>query len=76
MSKPDQKPLNAWELLRDLKFLWSRERQGFASTSEKKRWLQKSAVIVNGERVSWDEPMDFPIFSMVLFPKGSRVTLL
>ncbi len=61
--------------LREFPYLWSRERDGWASNSEKKRWLQNGALLLNGERVAWDEPLDFPIFSAVLFPKGKRITL-
>lgn len=40
--------------------------------------MLNGALIVNGERVSWDEPMDFPVFSMVLFPNSTnrRLTLI
>ena len=50
------------------------KRTGSASASELKRWLQNAAVVVNGEKVAWDEEMDFPIFSFVLFP-SNPVTL-
>ena len=43
-----------------------------ASNSELKRWLENKAVVVNGEPLQWDEVMDFPINSMVLFPNGAR----
>jgi hypothetical protein len=45
---------------------------GDASNSELKRWLQNSVVQVNGERITWDEPMDFPIMSVVLFPNNQK----
>ena len=64
--------MNAWEFLRDLRSIChftSKERPGKASNSELKRWLQNQAVRFNGESVKWDEPIDFPIFSVVLFPK-------
>lgn len=71
--------MNAWGFLRDLNMVChftTRERgNGRASNSELKRWLQNSAVRINGEIVKWDEPIDFPIFSVVLFPKRGRVTL-
>ena len=54
----------------------SRERNGLASASELKRWLLNGSVWCNGEPVAWDEPMDFLLTSVVLFPKGRRVTLL
>lgn len=46
-----------------------------ASRSELKRWLMQGAVVINGEKVDWDEEMDFPIHSVVLFPSGRRVTM-
>ena len=64
--------MNAWQFLMDLNkvcFFMSRERKGKASNSELKRWLKNKAVIVNGESVKWDEPMDFVIHSFVIFPK-------
>lgn len=46
------------------------KRAGRASNSELRRWIQNKAFVVNGEKVDWDEPMDFPINSVVLFPKN------
>lgn len=72
---PDTKPLTAWMWLRDINSVchfYTREKgsRGAASNSELKRWLQNGAVVVNGEKVAWDEVMDFPIISVVLFPKN------
>jgi len=50
-------------------------RVGRASTSELKRWCLNKAVLVNGEPLSWDEEIDFPIFSVIFFPKN-KITLL
>jgi hypothetical protein len=47
-----------------------------ASNGEIRRWCQNSAVIMNGERVAWDEEVDFPVFSLVFFPKGNRRTTI
>lgn len=68
-------PITAWALLRSLNevcHFQSREgrKVGKATNSELKRWLQNKAVLVNGEPINWDEVLDFPIFSMVLFPKN------
>ena len=75
--------MNAWELLRDVHSICHFQTKegklvGKASMSELKRWCQNSALIINGESVKWDEQIDFPIFSVVLFPKNhkNRVTLL
>lgn len=73
--------LTAWEFLRSLHqvcHFQTREgkKVGDATNSELKRWCQNQAFIINGEAVSWDEPIDFPVFSVVLFPKSRRITLL
>jgi len=72
--------MNFWEFLRDLNkvcHFQTREgkRVGPVSNSELKRWCQNKALIINGESVAWDEKVDFPIISVVLFPKN-RITLL
>ena len=59
----------AWDFMAGFG-VWSRERTGAASRSEVKRWLQNHAVVCNGERLEWDEEMDFPVHSLVLFPKN------
>lgn len=47
-----------------------------ASNGEVRRWCTNKAVLINGESVKWDEPVDFPVFSLVFFPKGGRRTTL
>ena len=55
----------------------STEGKSELSKGELKRWCSLGSVLINGERVNWDEPFDFPVFSMVLHPKGvKRTTLL
>lgn len=66
--------MNAWTWLISLHSVCSFQTRegkkvGKASNSELKRWLQNKAVVVNGEPLAWDAQMDFPIFSVVLFPK-------
>jgi hypothetical protein len=46
-----------------------------ASKSEVRRWMDAGAVQCNGERLEAAETVDFPVFSLVLFQKGKRVTL-
>lgn len=43
---------------------------GRASNSEIRRWIQNKAVLFNGESVELNEEIDFPVFSLVLFPKN------
>ena len=47
-----------------------------ASNSELRRWCASGAVLINTERVTWDEDVDFPIFSIVFFPNGNRRTTI
>jgi hypothetical protein len=72
--------MNGWQFLMDLNKVChfqtkEGKKYGGVSNSELKRWCQNKAVIVNGEPIDWNEPMDFPIFSIVLFPKN-KITLL
>ena len=47
-----------------------------ASNGEIRRWCKNKAVIINNETVSWDELIDFPVFSIVFFPNGKRRTTI
>lgn len=47
-----------------------------ASNSEIRRWCNDNAVLINAEPVAWDEPIDFPVFSIVFFPNGKRRTTI
>jgi hypothetical protein len=42
------------------------------SNGELKRHMQQGGVLVNTEKVVPDEPMDFPVFSLVFFPKSAN----
>jgi hypothetical protein len=48
------------------------------SNGELRRHIQQGAVLVNGERVTPQEEIDFPVFSLVFFPKSAarRTTLV
>jgi len=46
------------------------KKTGKASNSEIRRWFANKSILVNGEPLLIDEEIDFPIFSMVLFPKN------
>lgn len=80
VSGAKMKPGSAWEWLslHPLLDLPSREFPGKkASRSEKRRWLENRAVLVNGEARGPDEPIDFPVTGLVFFPSSSlRVTML
>lgn len=42
------------------------------SGGELRRHMQQSGILVNGERVTPSEPIDFPVFSLVFFPKSTN----
>lgn len=42
---------------------------GEASNAELKRWFDNKAVIIGGKATNWNDEIEFPIKSMVLFPK-------
>lgn len=48
------------------------------SNGELKRHMQQGGVLINAEKVAPDEPIDFPVFSIVFFPKSQarRTTLV
>ena len=48
------------------------------SNGELKRHMQQGGVLVNGERIAPDELINFPVFSLVFFPKSvaRRATLV
>jgi hypothetical protein len=66
--------MNAWMFLRDLHTIChfqTREGRlaGEASAPELKRWLKNGAVVINGEKIAWDAEIEFPVTSLVLFPR-------
>lgn len=53
------------------------ERPGAAmSNGELRRHISQGGVLVNGERITADEPIDFPVFSLIFFPKAARRTTI
>jgi hypothetical protein len=42
------------------------------SKSELKRWFKNGVIQCNGEKLEWNEEMDFPIISFVLFPNNKK----
>lgn len=48
------------------------------SNGELRRHIEQGGVLVNGERVGIDEEIDFPVHSLVFFPKSKarRTTLV
>lgn len=48
------------------------------SGGELRRHMEQGGVLFNGEKVTPNEPIDFPVFSLVFFPKSinRKVTLV
>jgi hypothetical protein len=74
--------ITAWNFLRELNTVChfqtcEGKKSGAVSASELKRWCMNRVLHINGEVVSWDEVLDFPIISVVLFPNNQvkRCTL-
>lgn len=42
------------------------------SNGELRRHIQQGSVLFNAERISIDEPIDFPIISIVFFPNSPK----
>lgn len=59
---------------------WSKEKpKEPASNSELRRWIAKGSFAINGEPCTDpNEVIDFPLHSVILFPKNplKRITLL
>lgn len=47
-----------------------------ATNSEIRRWLDGGMVEFNGKRPKAMEKVDFPIYSLIFFPKSNRRTTL
>lgn len=46
------------------------------SNGELRRLMNQSGVLINTEKILPDEEIDFPVFSIVFFPKGKKRTTL
>jgi hypothetical protein len=40
------------------------------SGSELRRCIEQRAVLINGEQVTYNEEVDFPVFSLVFYPRS------
>lgn len=48
---------------------------GIASNGELLRWLKNQVLSINGQKVKFDEMIDYPIFEVSLFTKDKKITL-
>jgi len=46
------------------------------SNAELRRLIQQRGVLINTEPVEISEEIDFPVFSIIFFPKGKRKTTI
>lgn len=51
---------------------WSHEQNRIASNSEIRRWIDQGAIVFNNEKVLPTEMLDFPIYSVIMFPKSGK----
>jgi hypothetical protein len=42
------------------------------SNSELRRHLKQGGILVNGEKLVVDEVIDFPVYSLIFFPKSEK----
>ena len=42
------------------------------SNGELKRHIVQGGVLINGEKVGFEEPINFPVFSLVFFPNSNN----
>jgi len=64
--------LRMWETYGGFRRPHSIERSGASSWSEVRRWLENGAVEINGKRPKPNDPLEWPVWSLVFFP-GSKV---
>jgi len=65
--------VTAFEFLKQIHLPMSTERPCTpVSNAELKRWIRNGSVLFNGEKVEVNEEINFPIISLVFFPKGKR----
>jgi len=52
-------------------------RQGLATNSDLRRWINEGSITFNGERLQWNDEVQFPLTDLVFFPKSAkkRITL-
>lgn len=63
-------------LLPLVKGVWNHSEKKPASGSAVRRWVAEGSIHVNGERVSPSELLDFPVWSIVVFPNSKhKVTI-
>lgn len=48
------------------------ENNGLASNSEVRRWLDQSAVIINGKKPKAKEKITLPVTQLIFFPKSEK----
>lgn len=58
--------------LNTMSVFWNSEENKPASNSVLRRWIEQGAIVFNGEKMQPHDPLDFPIFSLVMFPKSNK----
>lgn len=70
--------MNILDFLKAWPWLPSREgsRQAFASNSERRRWIERGSVEINGQKATLESPWPEESDQVVLHPKGKHRTTL
>lgn len=67
--------MTAWQWLSGIgaKGFWNQEEKKAASNTLLRRWLEQGVIRINGKIVKPNDMLDFPILSVILFPKSDRL---
>lgn len=72
-----QPPKNAWEFIQRIKdahaLPMSTEEIGKEpSNAEIKRWFEKKSIVINGQRPTKDDSIEWPVTQLIFHPKGNK----
>lgn len=60
-----------------VKGVWNHAEKKPASGTAIRNWIKEGTIQINGEKADFSEVLDYPIFSIVIFPNSSskRITI-
>lgn len=74
--RPYPPPVTILDFIHSFKIFTREGGRGPASKSEIRRWIKAGNIWINCDQVDDpNEKVHFPVDSLILFPKGKRVTL-
>ena len=45
------------------------------SNSQIQHYLKNKAIQISGKRPNWNEEIEFPVWQLIFFPNGNKITL-